>query len=198
MLPITSQVVDLARQRIVRSRELEELGIARSRLSELVASGELIRIGRGLYTAADFPITENHSLAIAAKHYPTAVVCVLSAAQFHGITQEMPAAVWMAFPRSARVPRPSDFQLRAIRIKDDLFGYGVEDHVMEGIPVKVYSVARTVADCFKFRNQLGISVAVDILQIAWAKRAATSDELWDAAKTCRMLNVMRPYFDAIR
>lgn len=189
--------IELARSRIVRSSELEKLGVSRSRLGGLVARNELVRIGRGLYKAADSPITENHSLAIAAKRYPEAVVCLLSAAQFHGITQEMPAAVWMAVPRSTRVPRPSDFQLRVIRVKDDLFPSGIEDHLVEGTPVRVYSVARTVADCFKFRNQLGISVAVNILQLAWFKRAATADELWDAAKACRMLNIMKPYFDAI-
>jgi predicted transcriptional regulator of viral defense system len=192
----TREVVDLARTRIVRSRELEAQGVSRSLLRELVADGELIRVGRGLYTATDFPITESHSLAIAAKRYPEAVVCLLSAAQFHGITEEMPAAVWLAVPRSARVPRPSDFQIRAVRIKDELFPYGIEEHQVEGAKVQVYSVARTVADCFKFRNQLGISVAVDILQRAWLRREATADQLWDAAKACRMLNVMRPYFDA--
>ena len=191
------QVIDLARTRIVRPRELDELGVSRSRLGELVASGELRRVGRGLYTATDFPVTENHSLAIAAKRYPEAVVCLLSAAQFHGITLEMPAAVWMAVPRSARIPRPSDFQLRPVRISDDIFPFDIEKHDVEGTPVRIYSVARTVADGFKFRNQLGISVAVNLLQTAWFKRAATADELWDAAKACRMLNVMRPYFDAV-
>ncbi len=194
----TQRVVELARSRIIRTSELDELGVPRTSLGKLVASGELRRVGRGLYTAADFPITENHSLAIAAKRYPEVVVCLLSAAQFHGITQEMPAAVWMAVPRSARVPHPSDFQFRAVRISDALFPFGIEQHDIEGTPVKVYSVARTVADGFKFRNQLGISVAVNMLQVAWFKRAATADELWDAAKACRMLNIMRPYFDAIQ
>lgn len=198
MEPKTRQMVDLARSRIIRPRDLDKLGVPRTRLGELVASGELRRVGRGLYTATDFPITENHSLAIAAKRYPEAVACLLSAAQFHGITQEMPAAVWMAVPRSARVPRPSDFQLRAVRISDALFPFGIENYDVEGTPVKVYSVARTVADGFKFRNQLGISVAVNLLQTTWFNRAATADELWDAAKACRMLNIMRPYFDAIQ
>jgi predicted transcriptional regulator of viral defense system len=196
--PTLQQVVELARNRIIRSRELEDLGVPRARLGDLVAEGKLIRIGRGLYTASDFPITADHSLALAAKRYPEAVVCLLSAAQFHGITQEMPAAVWMAVPRSARVPSPSDFQLRAVRVANDLFPFGIEEHDVEGTPVKIYSVARTVADCFKFRNRLGISVAVDVLQIVRFKRAATADQLWDAAKACRVLNVMRPYFEAIQ
>jgi predicted transcriptional regulator of viral defense system len=198
MKPAAHKIIDLARSKIVRSRDFEKLGIPRARLSEMVAKGELIRAGRGLYTAADFPITADHSLALAAKRYPEAVVCLLSAAQFHGITEEMPAAIWMAVPRSARVPRPSDFQLRAVRISDSLFAFGIEEHEVEGVPVKIYSVARTVADGFKFRNRLGISVAVNILQMAWVKRAATAGQLWDAAKACHVLNVMRPYFDAIQ
>lgn len=196
--PILQRVVESARNRIVRTRELEELGVARARLGELVAEGELVRVGRGLYTAPAFPITENHSLALAAKRYPEAVACLLSAAQFHGITQEMPAAVWMAVPRSARVPRPSDFQLRTIRVSDELFPFGIEEHEVEGTHVKIYSVARTVADCFKFRNRLGISVALDVLRIVRFKRAATADQLWDAAGACRVLGVMRPYFEATR
>lgn len=188
----------MARHRIVRPRELEKLGVPRARLGDLVAMGELVRVGRGLYTAADFPITEGHSLALAAKRYPDAVVCLLSAAQFHGITQEMPAAVWIAVPRSARVPRPSDFQLQAIRVSDDMFPFGIEEHEIEGTPVKVYSVARTVADCFRFRHRIGVSVAVDVLQIVRFKRAATADQLWDAAAACRVLNVMKPYFEATR
>lgn len=144
-----------ARSGIIRPRDLEELGISRGRLGKLVESGELRRIGRGLYTATDSPITENHSLAIASKRYPNAVVCVLSAAQFHSITQEMPAAVWMAIPRGARVPRPTDFKLRPVRVSDRLFPFGIEEHKVEGLTIKVYSVARTVADGFKFRTGFG-------------------------------------------
>lgn len=196
MEPITQRVLDLARSQVVRPRDLAELGAPRSVLSELVADGDLVRAGRGLYTAADYPMTENHSLVLAAKRYPEAVICLLSAAQFHQITLELPAAVWLAVPRHARTPNPSDLQLETVRVSDDVFNYGIETHQLEGTDLRIYSAAKTVADCFKFRNRIGVSVAVEVLREAWRQRKVTGDELWDAAKACRMLNVMRPYFDA--
>lgn len=197
MEPKTKRILELARSQVVRPRDLVELGVPRSVLTELVADGALLRAGRGLYTAPDYPITENHSLVLAAKRYPDSVVCLLSAAQFHQITLELPAEVWLAFPRQARIPHPTDIQLRAVRLSEDVFGFGIETHRLEGVDVRIYSAAKTVADCFKFRNRLGISVAVEVLRETWGQKKATADELWDAAKACRMLNVMRPYFDAI-
>ena len=191
------KIVEIARHQVVRPRDLEDLGMPRSVLSELVAEGKLIRSGRGLYTAADFPVTENHSLVLAAKRYPESVVCLLSAAQFHEITLELPAGVWLALPRNARIPHPPDLRLEPVRLSDDVFRFGIETHQLEGTEVRIYSAAKTVADCFKFRSRLGISVGVEVLREAWQKRKATADELWDAARACRMLNVMRPYFDAI-
>jgi predicted transcriptional regulator of viral defense system len=197
MEPTTKRILELARSQVVRPRDLVELGVPRSVLSELVAGGELVRAGRGLYTAVDYPLTENHSLVLAAKRYPEAVACLLSAAQFHQITLELPAEVWLAFPRQARIPHPSDLQLKAVRLSEDVFSFGIETHRLEGVDVRIFSAAKTVADCFKFRNRLGISVAVEVLRETWRQKKATADELWDAAKACRMLNVMRPYFDAI-
>jgi predicted transcriptional regulator of viral defense system len=104
----------------------------------------------------------------------------------------------MAFPRGKSVPGPGDLPIKPIKLSESVFGYGIERHPLEGVDVPIYSVARTVADCFKFRNQLGISVAVEVLQEATRLRKATADELWDAAKACRMLNVMRPYFDTLQ
>ncbi|RYD34476.1 MAG: transcriptional regulator [Verrucomicrobiaceae bacterium] len=191
------KIIELARHQVVRPRDLQSLGIPRSALSGLVAEGKLIRSGRGLYTAADFPITENHSLVLAATRYPEAVICLLSAAQFHEITLELPAGVWLALPRHARIPRAGDLWLEPVRLSEEVFRFGIETRRLEGAEVRIYSAAKTVADCFKFRGRLGISVAVEALREAWRKRKATADELWDAARACRMLNVMRPYFDAI-
>jgi predicted transcriptional regulator of viral defense system len=191
------KIMELARRQVLRPRDLENLGTPRSALTQLVAEGRLIHSGRGLYTAADFPVTENHSLALAARRYPESVICLLSAAQFHGITLELPAEVWLAMPRHARIPRPADLRLEPVRFSDGPFHFGIETHQLEGTEVRIYSAAKTVADCFKFRNRLGISVGVEMLREAWRKRKATADDLWDAARACRMLNVMRPYFDAI-
>jgi len=119
MEPKTKRILELARSQVVRPRDLVELGVPRSVLTELVADGSLLRAGRGLYTAADYPNSENHSLVLAAKRYPEAVVCLLSAAHFHQITLELPAEVWLAFPRQARIPHPADIQLMAVRLSED-------------------------------------------------------------------------------
>jgi predicted transcriptional regulator of viral defense system len=192
------RIVKLANHKVVRSRDLKGIAAPRAKISQLVGEGKLHRVARGLYVSKDYPITENHSLVLAARLYPKGVVCLLSAAQFHGITLEMPPVVWMAFPRGKSVPGPGDIPIKPIKISEPAFAYGIEKHRLEGIEVRIYSVAKTVADGFKFRSQIGVSVAVEILKEAWKQRKVTADELWDAAKSCRMLNVMRPYFDTLQ
>jgi predicted transcriptional regulator of viral defense system len=192
------RIVKLANKKVVRSRDLKGIAAPRVKISRLVGQGKLHRVARGLYVSSDYSITENHSLVLAAKLHPKGVVCLLSAAQFHGITLEMPPAVWMAFPRGKNVPGPGDIPIKPVKVSESAFIYGIEQHHLEGTGVRIYSVAKTVADCFKFRNQIGISVAVEVLKEAWKHRKASADELWDAAKSCRMLNVMRPYFDTLQ
>ncbi|MEO8614824.1 MAG: type IV toxin-antitoxin system AbiEi family antitoxin domain-containing protein [Luteolibacter sp.] len=189
----SKQIVNLAHRKVVRPRDVK----SRVQISKLVDDGVLQRVGRGLYVSNKYPMTENHSLVLAAKRHPKGVVCLLSAAQFHGITLEMPPAVWMAFPRGKNVPQPGDIPIKPVKISESAFEFGIETHLLENTEVRIYSAAKTVADCFKFRSQVGVSVAVEILREAWSRRKVTADELWDAAKACRMLNVMRPYFDSL-
>jgi predicted transcriptional regulator of viral defense system len=182
---------------LLRPRDLQSAGIPRVYLAQLVEQGELLKTGRGLYVHADTSLTENHSLAETAKLVPKGVVCLLSALRFHDLTTENPAEVWLAVPRETRRPRSGVPALRIMQFSGKMMTSGIEKHLVEGVNVPVYSVAKTVADCFRFRNRIGVNVAVEALRDAWQNKKASSDELWQFAKTCRVLNVMRPYFDSL-
>ena len=182
---------------IVRSRDLEALGIGRPRLRELVASGALQRLARGVYIAADHELTEKHSLAVAATLVPHGVVCLLSALVFHGLTVQNPWEVWMAIDPWSRKPSQAVPPLRIVRFSGEALAFGVETHHIEGVAVKVYNVAKTVADLFKYRNKIGLDVAIEALRETIGSRRATPDELLRAAKVCRVEHVMRPYLEAL-
>jgi predicted transcriptional regulator of viral defense system len=182
---------------VLRPRDLESVGVPRVYLKQLVESGELLKTGRGLYVAAGTDLTENHSLAEAAKLSPKGVICLLSALRFHGLTTENPAAVWIAIPRGARPPKSGAPALRPMRFSGQMMTAGIERHDIQGVSVPVYCVAKTVADCFRFRNRIGVNIAVEALRDAWRNKKVTADELWKHAKICRVLNVMRPYFDSL-
>lgn len=193
----STELLNLARTQVVRARDLDELRLPRRMLGELVARGELLRTGRGLYVASDFDLTQNHSLAEAAKRWPQSVVCLLSALQFHELSLELPSEIWLAFERGGSLPRAKDMQLRMFQMSDDTFHEGIETHLIEGVNVQIYSVAKTVADCFKFRSQVSTNVAYEALKNAWTQRKATSSELVQFAKLCRVYNIMRPYLETL-
>ena len=193
-----SEVLKLARKLgVLRPRDLQSVGVPRVYLKQLVERGELLKTGRGLYVVAGATLTENHSLAEAAKLSPKGVICLLSALRFHGLTTENPAEVWIAIPRGARPPKSGAPALRVARFSGRMMTEGVQRHVIQGVSVPVYCVAKTVADCFRFRNRIGVNIAVEALRDAWRDKKATSEELWHHAKVCRVLNVMRPYFDSL-
>lgn len=193
-----NEVLELARKLgVLRPRDLKSVGVPRVYLKQLVERGELLKTGRGLYVVAGTTLTENHSLAEAAKLSPKGVICLLSALRFHGLTTENPAEVWIAIPRGARPPKSGAPALRVARFSAQMMTEGVEHHIVQGVLVPVYSVAKTVADCFRFRNRIGTNIAVEALRDAWQQKKTTSGELWHQAKVCRVLNVMRPYFDGL-
>jgi predicted transcriptional regulator of viral defense system len=182
---------------ILRPRDLQPAGIPRAYLKQLVDRGELLKTGRGLYVSADAQLTENQSLAETAKLVPNGVVCLLSALRFHGLTTENPGEVWIAIHRGARPPKSGVPALRVMWFSGKMLTEGIQKHVIQGVTVPVYSVAKTVADCFRFRHRIGVNIAVEALRDAWQNKKVTSDELWRCAKVCRVLNVMRPYFDSL-
>ena len=186
----------LKRTRILRPRDVAALGISRTYLNKLYAERILDRPGRGLYVLANDEPTEQRSLAEAARRVPQGIVCLLSALQFHGMTTQAPFEVWLALHEKARLPRIDSPSLRIVRFSGAALSFGVQGHQVEGIAVRIYSPAKTVADCFKYRNKVGIDVAMEALRDCLRQKKASRDELWDAAKACRMTNVMRPYLEA--
>ena len=185
------------RARGVTPRELADKGIHRQILTRLVAQGEIERVARGVYRLPEQPITENHGLALATAAVPQGVICLLSALQYHGIGTQLPFEVWMALDRRAWRPRLTYPPLRIVRYTGEALSAGVETHRMEGWPVKVYGLAKTVADCFKYRNKIGLDVALEALREARRERKASADDLWRYASINRVANVMRPYLEAI-
>jgi predicted transcriptional regulator of viral defense system len=193
-----ARILELARKEgVLRVRDVIAEGIHPEYLRRLTARGRLLRLGRGLYAPADAELTENHSLAEACKRVPAGVVCLLSALQFHNLTTQWPAEVWLAIDRKARHPRLDTPPLRVVRFSGPALTHGVEEHTVEGVRVRVTGAAKTVADCFKYRNKIGRDVALEALRDCRAQRRATSDELWEAAKVCRVANVMRPYLECV-
>lgn len=186
-----------ARQRLVRPRDVEALGIARAFLTRLERRGLLERRARGVYVLADAPVSEHHSLALAAKLVPRGVICLLSALRFHGLTTQDPHEVWMAIDVKARKPSVEFPVLRIVRFSGRSLAEGIETHLIEAVPVQVYSPAKTVADCFKYRNKIGMDVAIEALRDALRKRKATIDEIHRFAKVCRVANVVRPYLESV-
>ena len=185
------------RARGVTPRELADQGIHRQVLTRLVADGQIERVARGVYRLPEQPTTENHGLALAAAAVPQGVICLLSALQYHGIGTQLPSDVWMALDRRAWRPRLAYPPLRIVRYTGEALTAGVETHRMEGRPVKVYGLAKTIADCFKYRNKIGLDVTLEALREGWQARRFTMDELDRYAAICRVHRVMRPYLEAL-
>ena len=182
---------------VIRPRDLAVHGISRARLYRLARRGLVERQGRGLYVASDHDTTEGHTLAQVAKRVPRAVVCLISALQFHVLTTQIAHEIWIAIPEKARRPRIDYPPLRVVRFSGAALHEGVEVHRIEGVPVRITSVAKTVADCFKYRNKIGLDVALEALRDAWRARKLTMNELDRFARVCRVQRVMRPYLEAL-
>ena len=182
---------------IVRARDIEAIGLPREYLVRLHRQGKLTRPGRGMYTLPDANVTERHSYAEVTKRVPEAVICLLSALAFHEISTQSPASVWIALGKGARKPALRSPSLRIVRLSGPSLTEGIEKHQVEGVPVRVYSAAKTVADCFKFRNKIGLDVAIEALKDCLRQRKATVNEIYRYAKVCRVSNVIRPYMETL-
>ena len=199
MIPsVEPRIVRLAASHgVVRPKDLEARGIGRANLYRLVEKGLLLRVGRGLYATPNHDLTAEHALVQVAKRVPAAVVCLLSALRFQGLTTQQPAAVWIALPGKARRPSLDYPRLRVARFSGLALTEGIETHRLEGVEVKVYSPAKTVADCFKYRNKIGIDVAVEALKDFTRRHRGKADELAYHARICRVQRILQPYLDAI-
>ena len=181
----------------VRPRDLESAGYSRMWLTRLVRSGDVERVRRGVYVATDAEWTENHAFAEVAKQAPRGVICLLSALRYHELTTQLPFEVWIALDRSARVPKTVSVQARIVRFSGVALTAGVEEHDIEGVTVRIYGPAKTVADCFKYRNKIGLDIALEALRDCYRLKLATIDEIWEYATLLRVATVMRPYLESL-
>lgn len=199
-MPASSKkrIIQLAKkQGIVRPRDLEKIGIPREYLLRLMRQGVIERTGRGIYELADASPTEHHSLAAVAKEATNSVICLLSALRFHEITTQHPSEVWVGIHIRARSPKISTVSFRAIRYSDKTFKSGVGVHSIEGIAVKIFNPAKTVADCFKYRSKVGLDVAIEALRDTLREKKATVAEITRYAELNRVFRIMRPYIEAL-
>lgn len=187
----------LRRTGTARSRELVRRGISRSQLSRMVATGELMRVARGLYALPDYRGGEHGALLTVAKRAPGVLFCLLTALRLHELTTQAPFEVWIAIGNKDHSPRLDYPPLRTLRFAEASLAAGVETQRIEGTPVRVTNVAKTVADCFKFRNRIGLDVVLEALREARRAKKASADELWRYARINRVANVMRPYLEAV-
>lgn len=182
---------------IARPADLEARGVPRAQLYRLVHEGRVERLTRGIYVASGHTPGAEHTLAQVAKQVPASVFCLLTALRFHGLTTQGPAQVWIALPEKARKPRLDYPRLRVARFSGAALTEGIEVHRVEGVDIRVYSAAKTVADCFKYRNKVGVDVAVEALRDFSRRHRGGATELARFARICRVARVMQPYLDAI-
>ena len=191
------RILSLAKQKgLLRASALDAIEAPRVVLTRLTEAGLLERVSRGLYRLPSHPGSEHEGLATVAAKVPQAVFCLLTALQFHELTTQLPRQVWIAMPRGSHVPRLDYPPIKMVQMTGAVYTAGIEEHLRDGVTLRVYSAAKTVADCFKHRNKIGLDVALEALKDARAERMASADDLWRYAKVCRVANVMRPYLEA--
>ena len=194
----TKRVLDLLSQKgILRPSDLDDVGTPRVILTRMTANGLLEKAGRGIYRLPDNHSSEHESLITIATKAPQAVFCLLTALQFHELTTQLPREVWIAMPRGSHTPKIDYPPVKMVQFADEAYSEGIELVERDQVNLRVYSVAKTVADCFKHRNKIGLDVALEALKDARAKKMASADDLWRFAKICRVANVMRPYLEAV-
>lgn len=199
-MPLDSQhpILALARSKgVLRTRDVGAAGESRVALAQLVREGQLAQLGRGLYALPDRPLSEHGALAEVATRSTQGVICLISALRVLELTTQQSAEIWLAIPHKAHPPKLSYPPLRVVHMSGEAMTAGVETVDVDGVGVRVFCVAKTVADCFKFRNKIGLDVALEALHEAWRQRRVTMDELWRYAQICRVANVMRPYMEAL-
>lgn len=181
---------------LLRARDVAALSLPTVILSRLVKDGRLKRVGRGVYTHPDQPLSEHILLAEIALRAPRGVICLLSALRIHGLGTQAPHQVWLAIPQNSPTPRvlPS---LHPVRMSGQALTEGVQLMCFDGVDVPVFNAAKTIADCFKYRNKIGIEVALKALREGWVQRRVTIDELSHYADIDRVSNVMRPYVESL-
>lgn len=182
---------------MVRLREIKAAGIPEVVVARLAKAGRVVRLARGLYQMPDADLHASHTLAEVAKIVPKGVVCLISALVYHELTLQMPPFVWIAIDVHTRQPSHRYPPMRFVRFSRKALSEGVEQHMIEGAPVRITSPARTIVDCFRFRNKIGVDIAISAMREALRKRRCTPDEIVRHARSLRIASVVRPYLEAI-
>jgi predicted transcriptional regulator of viral defense system len=182
---------------ILRPRDLDSCHIPRMVLRRMEQKGMLTKIGRGIYTLPGTEYSEHHSIAAACKKVPQGVICLISALVFHKLTTQAPFQVWMAIGEKDHKPQVDYPPIRFFRYSKEAFSKGISEKLIDNVHVQIYNPAKTVADCFKYRNKIGKDVAIEALRDCLEQKLCTYDELWKYAEICRVSNVMRPYLEAM-
>lgn len=180
-----------------RPRDLRPLGVSFRQLQTLVSTGAVEKVGSGLYRLSEVELTELETVAMVASAVPKAIICLLTALRIHGIGTQAPHEVWIALDRKCRKPKRLPARTRIVRFSGAMLTYGVVKRSMLGVPVFITSPARTVVDCFRYRNKVGIDVAMEALRDAVRSRKTLVDEIWRAAEVCRIRTVISPYLEAL-
>lgn len=196
-MKIKEHIIQVAKNKgLFRAGDIPDIIAPQAELSRMVKRGELIRVAKGLYSLPDLEITENHSLAEATIRYSGGVICLISSLFFYKIGTQLPYETWM-MREDRRATGISDFPIRFVYCSGDAFSFGIKKHIIEGIEVSIYTPAKTIADCFKYRNKIGLDVAIEALHEGWNVKQFTMDELWTAAKVCRVQKIIQPYMEML-
>jgi predicted transcriptional regulator of viral defense system len=191
-------VQELRKKGVFKTKEILDFGVSKEYLRELTDKGLVERISRGYYSLPDYEYSTMQSIAEVSKQAPKGVICLLSALRLHGFTTQNPFEVWIAVDRRAWKPQINGTtKIRYVRFSEKAFTSGIEIKTVDHFKIRVYSPAKTVADCFKYRNKIGMDVALEALREGWREKRFTMDELWKYAEICRVSNVMRPYLESI-
>ena len=181
----------------LRMSEATALGMTRSALYALKDRGVIERVSRGIYRLAELPPIRNPDMVTVSLRFPNAVICLVSALAHHEMTTQIPHEVSVAVPRNAYIPFLDYPPLQVYTFSRASYQSGIEEHLLDGVPVKIYSAAKTMADCFKFRNKVGMDVVLEALKLYRKRKRFDPGELARYARICRVENVMRPYLEAI-
>jgi predicted transcriptional regulator of viral defense system len=194
----SSPLMSLVREQpTFRASDAVKLGTPRVTLTRLVHQGELVRLARGVYASSQRKSTELDGLLEVAAQNRQGVFCLLTALRFHRLTTQSPHEIWLAIPNKARVPNIDYPPVRVVWYSGPALSEGIETHIIEGQEIRVYTVAKTVADCFKYRNKIGTDVAIEALHDAWKQRRVTMSELYRFSKICRVEKIIRPYLESL-
>ncbi len=180
-----------------RPRDVLPLGVSFRQLQRLVAEGTVEKLGGGVYRLSEVEPNELETIAMVASAAPNAIVCLLTALRVHGIGTQAPHQVWLAIDRKARIPRRLPAKVRIVRFSGQMLTYGVVTQSMQGVRVRLTNPARTVVDCFRYRNKIGLDVGMEALRDAVRSRKAMVGEIDRAAEVCRIRTVIGPYLEAL-